>query len=202
MSECEFDAMESANSIVEAVQNQNEHDLCLMIERGGIDLNIRDNVGRTVLFHAVCRGNSAITKILLENGADSTLYDRNGNTPLHLTGHCDVIDLLVSYGADVHARNKAGLSPRQMAVRRGVSNDVVRYLQHLEKSSNNQKKETLSVIFSFFKEIHEELGLRFTLLFILGLLCVVLYITYIITGLSRHFETRDPIIVETQSIKL
>ena len=104
MSECEFDAMESANSIVEAVQNQNEHDLCLMIERGGIDLNIRDNVGRTVLFHAACRGNSAITKILLENGADSTLYDRNGNTPLHLTGHCDVIDLLVSYGADVHAR--------------------------------------------------------------------------------------------------
>lgn len=99
-------------------------------------------------------------------------------------------------------RNKAGLRPRQMAEKRGVATDVIHHFRRLEKSSTKERQETLSVIVTFFKEIHQELGVRYTLLFILGLLFVVLYITFTITGMSRHFETRDPIIVETESIKI
>ncbi|XP_061163107.1 ankyrin repeat domain-containing protein 46-like [Saccostrea echinata] len=202
MSEKEFGAMESASTITEAVQNQNVHELYMLVDKGGYDLNKRDKMGRTVLFFAACRGNSEITRILLENGADARIVDRNGNTPLHWSGHCEIIDLIVSYGGDVFARNKAGLLPRHMAARRGVSKDVIQFFQRLEKSRNEEKKESLSVIVTSFKEIHEELGPRYTILFILGLLFIVLYITITITGISRHFETRNPIIVETQSIKL
>lgn len=99
-------------------------------------------------------------------------------------------------------RNKAGLRPRQMAEKRGVATDVIHHFRRLEKSSTKERQETLSVIVTFFKEIHQELGVKKTLLFILGLLFVVLYITFTITGMSRHFETRDPIIVETESIKI
>lgn len=89
-----------------------------------------------------------------------------------------------------------------MAEKRGVATDVIHHFCRLEKSSTKERQETLSVIVTFFKEIHQELGVRYTLLFILGLLFVVLYITFTITGMSRHFETRDPIIVETKSIKI
>lgn len=104
MSECDFGAMEAANTIVEAVQSQNEYELHLLLEKSKVDLNEKDQMGRTVLFHAACRGNSEITKLLLENGADATVSDKNGNTPLHLSGYCEIIDLLISYGADVNAR--------------------------------------------------------------------------------------------------
>ena len=104
MSEYYFGAMESANTITEAVQNQDIHELCMLIEKGKHDLNKQDKMGRTVLFFAVCRGNSEMTKILLENGADAAILDRNGNSPLHWSGHCDVIELLVNYGGDVFAR--------------------------------------------------------------------------------------------------
>ncbi|XP_062592961.1 acyl-CoA-binding domain-containing protein 6-like, partial [Saccostrea cucullata] len=103
MSENDFGAMESASTIIEAVQNQNVHELSMLVDKGEYDLNKRDKMGRTVLFFAVCRGNSEITKILLENGADATIVDRNGNTPLHWSGHCEIIDLLMIYGGDVFA---------------------------------------------------------------------------------------------------
>lgn len=89
-----------------------------------------------------------------------------------------------------------------MAEKRGVATDVIHHFSRLEKSSTKERQETLSVIVTFLKEIHQELGVRYTLLFILGLLFVVLNITFTITGMSRHFETRDPIIVETESIKI
>lgn len=104
MSKCDFGAMEAANTIVEAVQSQNEYELHLLLVKSEVDLNEKDQMGRTVLFHAACRGNSEITKLLLENGADATVSDKNSNTPLHLSGYCEIIDLLVSYGADVNAR--------------------------------------------------------------------------------------------------
>jgi hypothetical protein len=42
------------------------------------------NVGRTALHRAVCRGNEAVVRVLLERGADLIRQDGNGKTALHL----------------------------------------------------------------------------------------------------------------------
>lgn len=67
---------------------------------------------------------------ILTAGADPNHYDLNGNTPLmafaaelpedddYKTGP-KILDLLVEYGADVHARNRAGETALHIAVRCG-----------------------------------------------------------------------------------
>uniref|UniRef100_A0A3P9DDT0 Ankyrin repeat domain 46b n=1 Tax=Maylandia zebra TaxID=106582 RepID=A0A3P9DDT0_9CICH len=75
----------------------------------GCDPNIRDNRGRTGLHLAAARGNVEICRLLHKFGADLLATDYQGNTALHLCGHVDTIQFLVSNGLKidicVHSRN-------------------------------------------------------------------------------------------------
>jgi ankyrin repeat protein len=49
----------------------------------GASINLRDNDGRTALFHAVGPlTNQQLVEMLLKNGADPTIADKNGITPI------------------------------------------------------------------------------------------------------------------------
>lgn len=104
MLECDFGVMEVVNIIVEVVQGQNEYELYFFFEKSEVDLNEKDQMGRIVLFYVVCRGNLEIIKLLLENGVDVMVFDKNGNMFLYLSGYCEIIDLFVFYGVDVNVR--------------------------------------------------------------------------------------------------
>ncbi len=60
-------------------------------------------------------GNEEIVTLLLENGANPNIPGGHNETPLHDAVACNrtnIARLLVSYGADVNARNSRGLTPK------------------------------------------------------------------------------------------
>ena len=74
----------------------------------GADVNIKDKSGETVLYQAVSEGKTAMAEILIEQGRADVNVKNNWfqNTPLHVVKDPKTAKLLISAGADVHARNK------------------------------------------------------------------------------------------------
>ncbi|NOK06149.1 ankyrin repeat domain-containing protein [Myxococcus sp. CA006] len=78
------------------------------------DVNPRDDSGATALFG---------------RGANPDLADEGGNTPLHTAarnGHAEVIELLLTGGADARRRNAAGESAADRAHQQGHTKLAVR----------------------------------------------------------------------------
>ena len=57
-----------------------------MFEEDGVDLNVKDDKGRTFLHFSLIRIDQEsidFIKLLLNKGADPNIQDQDGNTPLH-----------------------------------------------------------------------------------------------------------------------
>lgn len=91
----------------------------------GLDVNARDNTGRTALFSQM--HNLEAVQLLLEAGIDVNAQDLRGNTALHhlvTTVHvCGppflLFDALLAAGADVAIKNKYNNTPLTEARRKG-----------------------------------------------------------------------------------
>lgn len=88
--------------------------VCEAIEVGA-DVNAKCSMGWTALICASRRNeyrdSPLIVKILLENGADVNLQDRDGKTPLmsvNYWGSTEISKLLIESGADVNLKDKCG----------------------------------------------------------------------------------------------
>lgn len=71
-----------------------------------VAVDVKDNLGRTVLFSAVQSGNEDVVKLLLDIPLDPNSVDTLGNVPLHLAvemGSESITLLLLSSGANVDA---------------------------------------------------------------------------------------------------
>eukprot|EP00039_Didymoeca_costata_P012092 m.172956 g.172956 ORF g.172956 m.172956 type:complete len:241 (-) comp15379_c0_seq6:226-948(-) len=79
-----------------------------------------DRLDRGPLHHAVLRGHLSVTRLLLTQHADVNAPDIKGNRPLHLCSSELVGTLLLEYGAEVSAKNKAGLTTLQHIERIGL----------------------------------------------------------------------------------
>lgn len=99
-----FDVMEIGSNLSAAVFDGDTELVKHLLENGNQNLNTRDKLGRTLLHYSACRSKVEIVQLLLEKGANPYLKDKNGNTPLHWCGHEDVIDLLVTHGANINDR--------------------------------------------------------------------------------------------------
>ncbi|KAI0428213.1 hypothetical protein F5Y09DRAFT_349748 [Xylaria sp. FL1042] len=80
-----------------------------------------DELGRTVLWHAVCAGSAPEVEYLLQNGAANlSMEDKTGISPLHAAcrlGHAEVSRVLLQAGADPNATTNTtpGLTPAHFA---------------------------------------------------------------------------------------
>jgi ankyrin repeat protein len=110
-----------------AVAMKSEELLRFLANRG-MSLNRRDASGSTPV-HAAVAVNSDLLGVLLELGADASIQNGNGDTPLHVAcrqAKLMTVKTLVQHGLDVNARNRdgqtslhasaAGSSPDQMNV--------------------------------------------------------------------------------------
>jgi ankyrin repeat protein len=96
----------------------------------GADPTLADNVGFTPLHFAAQEQHPAVIGMLLDAGADVQAADRWGNTPLWravFTAHGDIATstVLLAAGANPDTVNSTGVSPRELAQRRGLANLVV-----------------------------------------------------------------------------
>jgi ankyrin repeat protein len=93
--------------------------------------------GITALHMAIDNGTVAVSKLLIEKGADVNAEDETGNTPLHYAamepGRSSLIDLLIKNGAIVYARNAASQTPRDIADKKGFKGYVWKLEAALEE---------------------------------------------------------------------
>ncbi|KAF6823075.1 ankyrin repeat domain-containing protein 52 [Colletotrichum plurivorum] len=88
--------------------------------------------GRTPIYAASMNGHLEVVKVLLEKGADVSVANTNGWTPLHSAstssnGHLDVVKILLEKGADVLVATNDGRTPLHSASSNGHL-DVVKVL--------------------------------------------------------------------------
>jgi ankyrin repeat protein len=117
--------------------------ISLLLEKGA-DVNVKDNDGKTPL-HCACgyngcespillvgetplhkaswKGHESVISLLLENGADVNINDKDGKTPLHYAcgynGCESIVSLLLEKGADIEAKDKSGWTPLHEASMKG-----------------------------------------------------------------------------------
>jgi ankyrin repeat protein len=127
----------------------------LLLERG-TDVNARDNNHNTLLLLAMRHETSDLVHLLLKHGADTSLKNKAGETPLHIlleiqgsgwNRHCHlanhilvVAQLLLHHGADVNAQDNDHNTPLFLAMRHEAS-DVVLFLLEHGADPNLQNKE-------------------------------------------------------------
>lgn len=111
-------------TIHEAVMNGDLNDVNRHIDRD-IDLNVKDENGKTALHHAVNYAVPKIVERLLSLGADVNAQDIMGETPLHYAtarrmhniknmDYKQCADLLVAKGADPRITNNKGKAPFEL----------------------------------------------------------------------------------------
>ncbi len=85
-------------------------------------LNAKDQGGSTPLHNAAGRGEMAVAKFLLANGADINSRARQGFTPLHNAARFDqkgMIELLLAHHAEVNSKSPEGVTPLHLAAAKG-----------------------------------------------------------------------------------
>ncbi len=105
----------------------------------GININIEDRYGKTLLLRFYYMLSYEIIELLLKNGADPNISDKiSKNTVLHLILYehsidkidIDKVKLLLQYGALVESKNFMGYTPIHVATERGHIEMVKVLIQH------------------------------------------------------------------------
>ena len=86
---------------------------CAFISRyikAGLDVNLPDEEGATLLHESACWGRHSAVELLLKNGADVDSRMERNKTPLHeatINNHGKVMRTLLDNGAEVDARTSS-----------------------------------------------------------------------------------------------
>lgn len=86
---------------------QNAQTAAYLIEHG-LNVNARDNVGRTALFEF--KNNLEMAKTLIEHGADANAIDSNHKNALFRCNNFEIAKLLIEHGADASLISNNGLT--------------------------------------------------------------------------------------------
>lgn len=107
----------------------------ILLEKGG-DANARNHRGQTPL-HLAARSQAfdCVELLLRKGNADPNVGDHDQRTPLHAAvgkaaRSYDIIEILVSWGADVNAKDQYGYTPLHMAALNELSQCVETLIYH------------------------------------------------------------------------
>lgn len=94
------------------------------IKSKNVDVNVKDEEGRTLLHWSCDRGHKELAAVLLKYRADINCQDNEGQTALHYAAACefvDIVELLLQSGADPALRDQDGCLPEEVTGCKTVS---------------------------------------------------------------------------------
>lgn len=122
-----------ADTLLQACKNNQKQSVQVILKRGGIDVNERDEECGTPLIYA-CQNNALeIVKMLLDNGADPNAGNQENLMPLHFSaasGALPIINLLVKAGADVNCMNNHGSTPLMFMARNAKTAAALNFIKN------------------------------------------------------------------------
>lgn len=101
--------------------------LHVLLRGGKVDVEARNQFGRTGLHLAAAQGSVDAVDVLVSYGAEIDAKDGEGQTPLHvpaLWGKCEAIEALLVRGANVDAVSFDGATPLEKAAMHGKGDAV------------------------------------------------------------------------------
>lgn len=99
-----------------AVRERAHKNITTILDAGARALiNAKNDFGETALHLAAAQNDDQITYWLLQEGADASAADNEGNTPLHRVRCVESAQHLVRSGADINKKSKEGYTPLQCA---------------------------------------------------------------------------------------
>lgn len=96
---------------------QGEIDILRDLLEHGLDSNLADSGGTTLLHSACASCETESVRVLLEHGADVHSRDNEGRTPLHDAETIEQVELLLAAGADPEVADANGVTPLMKALR-------------------------------------------------------------------------------------
>jgi len=105
----------------------------------GLNVNLADLKGNTLLMLASYNGNYESVKMLLEKGSDTEKRNDRSQTPLGgvaFKGYLEIADILIKYNADIDANQGGGKTPLMFAAVFG-NKEMAEFL--IKKGAKKQK---------------------------------------------------------------
>ncbi|XP_076812231.1 uncharacterized protein LOC143459131 isoform X1 [Clavelina lepadiformis] len=103
----------------------------MLVKHPHCNMNLCDSEKRSALMKCVQCQSYTCLDVLVDKGADVTLYDTKGNTALHLAASIPSKEFclsLIDASADIHCKNKDGSTPLHLAATVPESEDVIKLL--------------------------------------------------------------------------
>jgi pectate lyase len=109
----------------------------------GIAVDLKDTNGRTPLYYGVLAGNAELVRFLAEQGADVNVQEQGSQaTPLRhavVRQDKDIVEILLVHGADIDISDRRGLTPLDLARRRGYA-EIIELLTKAAEEQKNKKQ--------------------------------------------------------------
>ena len=143
--ECDLNQAYLDRLILEAAQSDYVNIIDLLINSGA-DINATSETGAIPLILAAASGKLKTLQFILQRGGkviDIDARGPEGRTALHaaaIEGHVDVIELLLTNGADINAESETGATPLVLAAENGKLETLQFILQHKDKIANIEAK--------------------------------------------------------------
>ena len=104
-------------ALIAALQAESPKAAKVLMEAKGVDIDVLNHAGETPLMMAALKSLPALAADLVAHGAS---VNKKGWSPLHYAatgGNADIVNLLLSKGANLEARSPNGSTPLMMAAR-------------------------------------------------------------------------------------
>jgi ankyrin repeat protein len=137
---------------IEADSSDYAQDCLRLLKCYEVDVNIKDDLGRTPLHYAASSDNLSVVSLLIESGAELDAQDNDGQTPLYMAltegYYYETVWTLLDNGASVELENANGETALHLAVRNDYWENLVEVLVEKEvniDAKNNQGETPLLV---------------------------------------------------------